>query len=225
MTHDTTKDPRIIVAHLACGLLMKGTKQKPGVSLKLAKDKLAELVSACESAVMILMYLYQEPGALVSSEPMSKLQELAATLADAYEPLVRHKGDQSMLRANVRWCLRTLEGLADRLGNSGDALSSGVDLATVQVRNVERRGGFLNTKVTDGITDYTVVTNMMEVESDSLLAAAFLPPREIGNTVSEAMYLGNEKRTEAPGTLLDGGQVNAKDADAILYEELQKHPK
>jgi len=49
-------------------------------------------------------------------------------------------------------------------------------------------------------------------------AVAFLPPREVGGAVSEAMFLGADERKEAPGTLLSEDQVDAKEAAEILYE-------
>ncbi len=225
MAHDTTKDPRIIVAHLACALLKKCVKQKPVVQVKFSRDKLSELASACDSAVMTLMYMYQEPETLAASEPLTNLSRAVKAIAEAYEKLVSLKDDRSILRANVRWCLRTLSGLQDRLNNSGTNLAAGVDLVVVQVRNVVKTGNFSKTRVTDGAAGYTVVTNLTDVETNSKLAAAFLPPREIGDTVSEAMFLGSGKRTEDTGTVLGEEQVDAKEAAAILYEEAAKHPK
>ena len=225
MTHDTTKDPRIITAHLACAILKHSVKQKPELPLRISRDRLSELASACESAVMILMYMYQEPGNLTTSDPVSKLSEAAKALAAAYENVIANEDDHSMLRANIRWCLRTLQGLKDRFGNPGTTMASGIDLMTVQVRNVAKAGNFLKTRVTDGTSIYTVVTNLTDVTSNSELAAAFLPPREIGGTVSEAMFLGSGKRTEAPGTFIDEEQVDAKEAAAILFDTVSKHLK
>ena len=225
MTHDTSKDPRIITAHLACVILKKSVKQKPEVPLRVTRDRLFELASACESAVMTLMYMYQDPEALAASLPLLNLSEAAKALAEAYEKVLANKDDHSLLRANIRWCLRTLKGLKDRFGNSGTTIASGIDLMAVQVRNLTKTGNFLKTRVTDGISDYTVVTNLKDVTSNSVLAAAFLPPREIGGTVSEAMFLGSGKRTEVPGTLLNEEQVDAKEAGAILFDAVTKHSK
>ena len=225
MSHDTTKDPRIIVANLACALLKKSVKLKPVVQLKISRDRLTGPAAACESAVMMLMYMYQEPEVLAFSEPLKNLDPALKTIAEAYEKLISSKDDHSWLRANIRWCLRILSGLGDRFGNSGATLAAGVDLVVVQVRNVTKQGNFLKTIVTDGADNYTVVTNLTGVETDSKLAVAFLPPREIGGTVSEAMFLSSGKRTEAPGTVLSEEQVDAKEAAGILFEEVAKQHK
>jgi predicted RNA-binding protein with EMAP domain len=225
MAYDTTKDPRIKVANLACNLLKKCVKQKSGFLLSISRDRLTGLAAACESAVMTLMYMYQEPEVLASSQQVIDLAEAAKAIAQAYEKLISCKDDQSLLRANIRWCLRTVNGLGDRFSNSSATLAAGVDLVVVQVRNVAKQGGFLKTIVTDGADNYTVVTNLTDVETDSKLAVAFLPPREIGGTVSEAMFLGSGKRTEAPGTVLSEEQVDAKEAAGILYEEAARQPK
>ena len=55
-----------------------------------------------------------------------------------------------------------------------------------------------------------------------VLAVAFLPPREVGGSVSEAMYLGSESRSEAPGTVLAEEAVDAREAASILHDELHK---
>jgi predicted RNA-binding protein with EMAP domain len=219
MTHDTTNDPRIQVAQMACNLLKKAVKLKPGVSLRISRDKVTELAAKCDSAMMALTYAYQDPKTLSASDFMKTLLETLDLLNEAYAPLVEKKDDGTMLRANVRWCLRTLNGLKGRLANAGKTLSSGVDLVVVKVKNVERGENLLRTKVTDGTSDYTVVTNMMGVKNDDMLAVAFLPPREVGGTVSEAMFLGDQARAEEPGTLLDEDEVDAREAAAILYAQ------
>ena len=130
MTYDTTKDPRIIVANLACNLLKKNVKQKTALPVKVPRDKLNEWVSACESAVLTLMYMYQEPGILASSAPLLDLAGAAKTIADAYEKLLASKDDHSLLGATIRWCLRTLQGLPGRFANTGTTSPRSVDTAT-----------------------------------------------------------------------------------------------
>jgi predicted RNA-binding protein with EMAP domain len=226
MTHDTTKDPRIIVAHLASTLLKKYVKHKPeGLPLRVSRDKLTELAAACDSAVMSLMYSYLEPQALAASEPLTNLNDTAKALAEAYEKVIANKDDRSILRANIRWCLRTFNGLKDRFGNPGATIASGIDLLAVHVRNVAKSGNFLKTRVTDGNADYAVVTNLTDVKTDSVLAASFLPPREIGGIISEAMFLGSDKRAEAAGTFLSEKEVDAKEAASILFESISHPPR
>ena len=223
--YDTSKDPRMLVAQFACAMLKKCVKQKPGVQLGVSRGTLDSLASACESSVMALTYMYQAPEALAASDTMSSIEDATRSLTDAYERMISKKDDRSMLRANIRWCFRTLRGLGARLGNSGATVASGVDIVTVLVRSVVPDGDFRKTRVTDGDADYTVMTNLDDVESGTTAAVVFLPPREIGSTVSEAMFLGSETRAEPPGTILAEEAVDAKEAAGILYEELQKRPK
>lgn len=131
--------------------------------------------------------------------------------------------DRSMLRANIRWCVRILAGLGERFGNSGLSLASGVDLLVVKVQNVAKLDNFLLTRVTDGSESHSVVTNLNGVSSNSRLAAAFLPPREIGGVVSEAMFLGEGERPENPGSRLSEETAEVKEAASILYEEVARH--
>lgn len=222
MPHDTTKDPRILVARRSCSVLRWSLKQKSKSMITISRDRLARLIPICDSAVKTLMYMYQDPAALISSEPVRTLSETAATLTEAYHHLITDREDHSLLRANIRWCIRILQGLPQRLANSGSSLAAGIDLMVVKVQNIIKQNHFHVSRVTDGSETYTVVTNLDGIRVNNQLAAAFLPPREIGNTVSEAMFLGLIERFEEPGTLLAENQEDASEAASILYEEVQK---
>ena len=221
MSYDTSKDPRVLVAHQACERLQRAAQQKSGVKLSVSKEKLVKLASSADSAVMTLMYMYQEPRDLAGSDPMNDLVETARSLSDAFEPLLASEAAPALLRANVAWCLRTLSGLPVRLDGSAESMAAGVDLVVVQVRNVTKIGSLWRTRVTDGETEYTVVTNIPGVSVGDVLAAAFLPPREVGGEISEAMFLGDEKRSEAPGSHLTAERIDAREAAAIMHEELE----
>jgi predicted RNA-binding protein with EMAP domain len=225
MPHDTTKDPRILVAQRCCKVLQWSLKQKSKSMITIAKDRLARLVPACDSAVMTLMYMYQEPDVLISSKPVEKLTATAATLREAYHHLIASRDDQSLLRANIRWCIRIFQGLPQRLANSGLSLAAGIDLVVVKVQSKIKQGNFYITRVSDGSDTYAVVTNLNGIRLNHKVAAAFLPPRDIGGTVSEAMFLGLAERSEVPGTLLEESQTNAAEAAAILFEEVKKSHK
>jgi len=77
--------------------------------------------------------------------------------------------------------------------------------------------------VTDGTTNYTVVTNIPGIHPGDVLAVAFLPPREVGGAVSEAMFLGPGHRSEPPGTSIGESGVDAREAAGILHEEMTGH--
>jgi predicted RNA-binding protein with EMAP domain len=223
MTHDSSKDPRILVAHRACALLKQTLQQKSRVKLHASRDRVVEMAAGLDSSVMALMYTYQEPADLAVSPMTEEIVDTAGEVAEALEPVISSPEAPPLIRANFLWCLRTLKGLAGRFSNSGATLASGVDLLAVQVRNVITRGKLWLTPVTDGTTDYTVMTNIPKIQAGDVLAVAFLPPREVGGEVSEAMYLGEERRKEPPGTLLDENDVDAREASGILHDEIQKH--
>jgi predicted RNA-binding protein with EMAP domain len=166
------------------------------------------------------MYMYQEPEFLARSPSVSQLMEAAAILAEAYRELIASQTDRSLLRANIRWCVRILGGLAVRIGHPARSLAAGIDLLAVRIENVSPQGSFFLTRVSDGQESYSVVTNLKGVSSNTRLAAAFLPPREIGGAVSEAMFLGSDEREEPPGTRLAEEGMDLKDAIAVLYEEV-----
>lgn len=221
MAHDTSKDPRLLVAHKACQLLARCVQQKSGTKLPTPKEKLVEIASRGESAVMTLTYMFQDPEELVGSAPMTEVEEAAETAADALGPVLASSTAPPLLRANVVWCLRTLQGLSERLRRPARSMAAGVDLVAVRVNNVSRlTPGLWQTRVGDGGAEYTVVTNLAGVTAGQVLAVAFLPPREVGGTISEAMFLGAEARSEAPGEFLPEDRVDAREAASILHDEL-----
>lgn len=223
MTHDTSKDPRLLVAQRACALLKKTLHQKLGVRLSVGRERLDEWAATVESAVMTLTYSYLEPDALASSDPMKEIVEAARSFESALEPVLKGPEAPPQHRAMVKWCLRTLTGLPARLSNPGTTLASGVDLVAVDVKNVAKTGKLWLTRVGDGRNEYPVVTNMPTIAAGNVHAVAFLPPAEVGGTVSEAMFLGDETRSEPVGTVLPEDAVDAREAASVLHEELAKH--
>jgi len=222
MSHDTAKDPRILVAQRASALLRQSLQQKSHVKLAMGKEKLLELASTVESAVMTLMYSYQEPAELASADATAQIVATSRSLADALAPVLGGTAPAPQLKANLRWCLRILIGLADRFRAPAGSLASGVDLRAVVVRNVAKTGSLWLTRVSDGETEYPVVTNLHGVSTGDVLAVAFLPPREVGGTISEAMFLGDDRRREPPGTVLTEDQTDAREAASILHDELAR---
>jgi predicted RNA-binding protein with EMAP domain len=151
---------------------------------------------------------------------MARVSADATSLGEALAPVLADRDAPAALRAALRWCIRILGGLPERLANSGASLASGVDLVAVEVRNVTPSGPLWRTLVSDGRAEYGVMTNLPGIRRGQVLAAAFLPPREVGGVVSEAMFLGAEPRTEAPGAVLAEEEVDAREAASILHDEL-----
>lgn len=95
-------------------------------------------------------------------------------------------------------------------------LGSGVDLKVVHVRNVQKLDNFLLTRAYDAEKTYTIMTNILDLRPNRNLGVAFLPPREIGGKLSEAMFLGSEERDEEAGVILSPSQVDLSEVNAIL---------
>jgi predicted RNA-binding protein with EMAP domain len=211
------------VAKHACSLLGKSLQQKSGVRLEAAKEVLAEHASTAESLVMALMYSYLDPGEMAECDSMRGLLSAVESISGGVAPVLHGDRAPRLLRANLGWCIRTLSGLPHRLRRGGTGLASGVDLMAVTVTNVAPKGSLWLTRVSDGVREIPVMTNIPGMRSGTILAVAFLPPREVGGEVSEAMYLGDEPRAENPGTFLTDEQVDAREANSILHEELAEH--
>jgi len=222
VTYDTSKDPRIQVCQHASELLKKSLQMKLGVQLSVSRDFLERLSQSIDSSIMTLMYMYQEPRELASSDQMKELVNAGKSLEDGIGPVLESPDANPLVRARLRWVLRTLIELPVRMETPGKTLASGVDILALQIRSVVAKDPYWITRVTDGKADVTVVTNIPNLKAGNVLAASFLPPREVGGTVSEAMFLGSELRSDPAGTMFTEDQVDAKEATSILYQDLQK---
>lgn len=218
MSHDTSKDPRLLVAELALTRLSKVLPLRHGVQAKLSKQETTALLKRVESNLKSSRYLYLAPEELAGHELILAVVQAATALKESLVDVWDKKGLSPLVRAELRWGLDLLEGLPARLCRPGTSLAAGVDLVAVRVKQITRKDKLWVTRVEAGKRDLQVVTNMAGIEPGQVLGAALLPPVELAGVVSEAMFLGKEPRAEAPGTLLTDGDVDAREAASILYE-------
>jgi predicted RNA-binding protein with EMAP domain len=220
MSHDTSKDPRLLVAEIALRRLLKLLPLRQGIKPKLSKQQTNELLKQIESSLMTCKFMYLEPSVLAGQEQLLTVVDSARKLHESVADLFDKQGFSPAIKAELRWCFQVLEGLPPRLEREGRTMAAGVDLMAVKVLNVMQRDKLWITRVSNGSRELTVVTNMPGVEAGQVLGAAFLPPAQLAGTTSEAMFLGKEVRTEPPGTYLGEGEVDARDASSCLHEEL-----
>ncbi len=78
-----------------------------------------------------------------------------------------------------------------------------------QIQSVPESKNLTECRCTDGSRIWKIVTNLSNVETGTKLACAVLPPVEMMNIVSEAMFLGGEP---LPETTELGPMENPPDA-------------
>jgi predicted RNA-binding protein with EMAP domain len=221
MMHETPKDPRIILAELAVDMLRKYTEVKLGIKPGLSKDETRALLKQIDSDIMTLKYMYVPPMELVGQDPCKEIVVLGNKIREAYSDAFKKKKTPPLAKATLIWSLNILTGLPHRFLNNGKTIVAGVDIKAVKIRNAVQKGKLTITKVNDGNREMTIVTNLKKISSGNILGAAMLPPIEIAGTVSEAMFLGNEPREEAPGTFLHESEFDTKEAEMVLNKTMK----
>lgn len=222
MVHQTNEDPRIQAAELALIKLKTQIFTKNPVKPDISKDETNTLLSKIESQLMSMKFSYMEPSALAGSEMVQSIFEDSKALYLGYKNSLDDDRFPSMPRSTILWSFNVLSGLARRFNNPGEKTTHGIDLIAVQIRNIVKNGDLFTTNCTAGQSDFTIVTNIQGLKAGDTLRAALLPPSLVGGVVSEAMFLGSELVEGEPGTLIRPEDVETKEADSILYNELRK---
>ncbi len=220
MANQTDKDFRVMVAELALKKLETTIFSKSTVRPGMGRDETNRILSNVSSELMKLKYCYMTSEDMAKSEMVNIVYSNARALYEGYaEALQRGMGD--LPRATLMWSFNVLSGLKRRLGNDGSHPSHGIDLIAVKIRNMTKNGQLFTTRCSAGQREFTIVTNIDGLKVGDTLAAALLPPAMVGGMASEAMFLGKDLIEAKAGTLLDPGEVNSKEADGILYNELK----
>jgi len=220
MTHDTSKDPRLLVVDLALKNFKRTMVLKLGIRPKLNKEETNKILKTSESTLMTCKYMYLEPVELADSEPIKEIVDSAKRLHDSLQEIFEKKDANPNIKADLYWVFMVLEGLPERLKRGGESMASGVDLMAVKVRNVVKKDKLWVTRVDNDIRELTVVTNMPGIASGDVLAAAFLEPSIFAGTISEAMFLGKDKREEPVGTYLSEDKAHVKEASGIIHRQV-----
>lgn len=220
MVHQTDKDIRLQVAELALNKLRSGIFSKSTVRPGISKDAANDLLNTIESQLMAAKYSYMEPRGLADSAMIGDIHEHARELYMGYRDALK-SGMDPLPRSNVLWAFNILGGLSRRLLNPGEKTTHGIDVFAVKIRNINKRGQLWHTRSSAGEQEYTIITNIEGLEAGDTLLAALLPPAVVGGAVSEAMFLGPERHDMEAGRLVDPADLETKEADSILYNELQ----
>ncbi len=221
MALTTDKDPRILVAELAFDRLNKNIYQKSSVKVYVSREKTKEIMNNIRSDLMKLKYSYLPSHQLPDHSIVKGIFETAKELYQHHSDKIG-RGMSGIHKANAMWAFRILSGLPRRFRNPGEIPCHGVDIFAVKIRNTSANGNFTDTKCFAGPMDMTIVTNIVGLKPGDTLAAALLPPAIVGGTISEAMFLGEDKLDIAPGTFLKMEAQQLKEADGILFDELRK---
>jgi predicted RNA-binding protein with EMAP domain len=195
---DTAKDGRVLVLEDA---LRRLTEVVTNRKLKMHIDygKLAETLKTAGALLYEVKYSYSDAPALADLPATANLIDAISTFGEIYNVAKGsgHKPStvkEQLAHVEVEYALRIVNGFQNRLREFDDDPGKAVDLLAVEIsstKTVEGSKNLTECRCTDGSRIWRIVTNISDVKEGSKLACAVLPPVEMMDIVSEAMFLGN----------------------------------
>jgi len=219
--HETDKDPRLLVAELAHKKLTANIYVKAGMETIHKEGEVTTIVQKIEGHIKSLKYSYMEPVDIPNSDMVKAIVKGATHIYTNHKAAFEHMPD--MPKSTNIWALNILGGLPRRFSNSGKKISNGVDIFAVRIRSINQIGKLWMTRCDAGSRGFTIVTNIHGLAITDTLRAAMLPPATVGGKVSEMMFLGDEKIDLEPGSVINSDEIDTKEADGILFNEVGKY--
>lgn len=201
---DTAKDARILVLEDALKRLNDVVSARR-VKVHVEYSKLVEALKIAGSLLYEIKYSYIDASALAVLEATKNLVAAIDGFADIYTAAIESAGfkpktgKEQLALAEIDYALRIVKGIPTRLAEYDEDPAYAIDILAVEVSQaypVENSKNLLSCRCTDGSRIWHIVTNISDVKPGVKLACGVLPPVEMMNVVSEAMFLGGEALQE-----------------------------
>lgn len=195
---DTAKDARILVLEDALRRLHEIVGNRK-LKIHIEYSKLAQLIQQAGSLLYEVKYSYIPANQVASLEATQKLVENILTYKKIVEATIKSSGytpstvKEDLNLAELHYSFRIVEDFQRKLRTYADEPAHAVDIIVVEVsqtHNVPESKNLIECRCTDTTRIWRIVTNIANIKSGMRLACAVLPPIEMMNIVSEAMFLG-----------------------------------
>ncbi|MFW9918849.1 MAG: hypothetical protein ACFFED_04570 [Candidatus Thorarchaeota archaeon] len=194
---DTAKDARVLVLEDALRRLNEIVGNRK-LKMHIEYGKLNEILKKAGSFLYEVKYAYQDSKSLASLEATEKLVSSIADFAQLYRTALTSGYKPSTVKeqvaqAEVVYSLRVVESFQKKLRNFDEEPAFAVDILAVEVSQlapVKDSTNLTECRCTDGIRIWKIITNISGIKEGTKLACAVLPPVEMMNVLSEAMFLG-----------------------------------
>ncbi len=194
---DTAKDARVLILEDALHRLNEIVGNRK-LKMHIEYSKLNDILKNAGSLLYEVKYAYQDAKALADLEATQKLvahigefeKLYHGALSSGYKPSTVK---EQVVQAEVEYALRIVKGFQQRLRSFDEEPGFAVDILAVEISQTSKVQGSDNLtecRCTDGSKIWKIVTNISNVRVGSKLACAVLPPVEMMNVLSEAMFLG-----------------------------------
>ncbi len=214
---DTAKDARVIVLEDAIRRLNEIVNNRK-MKFHIEYSKLGEILQQAGSLIYEVKYSYLPPDQVADLEATNKIVSSLAGFRTTVDDAIKSTGYKStttkdnLTLAEIYYSFRIVEDFQRKLRNYDEEPGRAVNLLAVeisQIQSVPESKNLTECRCTDGSRIWKIVTNLSNVETGTKLACAVLPPVEMMNIVSEAMFLGGEP---LPETTELGPMENPPDA-------------
>jgi predicted RNA-binding protein with EMAP domain len=195
---DTAKDARILVFEDALRRLndIVGNRK---LKFHVEYAKLADILQQVSSLVYEVKYSYVSAEQVADLDPTKKIVESIALFRKLIEQSIKSTGyraatpKEAHTQAEIFYCFRIIERFQNKLQYYNDDPAYAVDILVVEISQAQAVPDSKNLtecRCTDGSKIWKILTNIHGLKVGTRLACAVLPPVEMMNTVSEAMFLG-----------------------------------
>ena len=195
---DTAKDARILVLEDALHRLHEIVGNRK-LKIHVEYSKLSELIQQAGSLLYEVKYSYLPPDQVAALESTKKLVDNITAFKQIVENAIKTSGyrpstpKESLIHADLHYSFRVVEDVQRKLCAYDDEPARAVDILVVEVSQTQPIPDSKNLtecRCTDGHRIWKIVTNIPDVKSGVKLPCAVLPPVEMMDVVSEAMFLG-----------------------------------
>ncbi len=203
---DTAKDSRILVLEDALRRLHEIVGNRK-LKMHVEYSKLSELIQQAGSLLYEVKYSYISAEQVASLEATQNLVDNVKAFKTIVETATKSSGykpsttKESLNYAELQYSFRIVDDFQRKLREYSDEPARAVDILVVEVSQtqiVPESKKLTECRCTDGHRIWKIVTNIAGIKPGVKLACAVLPPVEMMNIVSEAMFLGG---TPLPDTL------------------------
>lgn len=197
---DTANDARIIVLEDSIRRL---SEIVGGRKLKLHVDysKLVESLRQAGSLIYEVKYSYISAQQVIELEATQRIVDAMSSFKKVLEDAINSSGykpstvKETLSLADIFYSFRIIEQFKSKLLEFDDDPGYAVDILAVEIsqtQTVPDSKNLTECRCTDGSRIWRIITNIQGLKPGAKLACAILPPVEMMNIVSEAMFLGGD---------------------------------
>ncbi len=217
---DTAKDARVLILEDALRRIDNIVTNRR-LRVHIEYNRLEKLLQQANSMLYEIKYSYAEPDQLAEHPSMKRLVEAVSEIGRLVHTAVEVSGyrpkttKERLVHAELEYAVRIAEGLPRRLRQCDSDPGYAVDIIVVEVSKVEPVAGatrLFSCRCTDGTRIWNILTNLSGIKAGNRLVCTALPPVEMMDGVSEAMFLSSGSLpadtplgllTSAPPQILD----------------------